>query len=213
MNEKQFEGNFLLDTGSQMPAIFNSPMARKNKIASQIEKSIAIERKAGVSEVSSKFVLFRGQQLEIFGKSFDEIPSAYSTASSGALASTGFQGIIGNPVLKRFNIILDYSKEKMYVNPNRLYDVPFLADCSGIAFDVKRDDKKLIAEFIVEHSPADKAGINLGDELLTINGKSSGSYTSDELDNLLRKPGNQLKIQYKRGNELLEASLITKDLL
>lgn len=213
LKAKQCEGNFLLDTGSQMPVIFNSPMARKNKIASQIDKSIAIEAKAGVSEVSSKFVIFRGQQLAIFRKSFDQIPSAYSTASSGALASTGFQGIIGNPVLKRFNIILDYSKEKMYVSPGKLFDVAFLADCSGIAFDVKRDDKKLIAEYIVEGSPAEKAGISVGDELITINGKSSENYTSDELDNLLRQPGNQLRIQYRRDRKLLEASLVTKDLL
>ena len=76
-------------------------------------KSISIERKAGVSAVSAEYVIFKGHSLNIFENTFDLIPSALSMASNGALASNGFQGIVGNPVLKRYNAIFDYQNKKM----------------------------------------------------------------------------------------------------
>lgn len=213
VNENSYTGDFLLDTGSQMAIILNSPFSRRNNIRGGLTKSISIIKKAGVSEVSSEFIIFRGQRLKVFDQDFGSPPAALSTAKSGALASNGFQGIIGNPVLKRFNMTLDYSNQKIYLIANDLYKKSFAADCTGISFDSKRGDKKLIAEFITAGSSAMEAGLKAGDELVAINGKVVQDFDSEAFFELIRQSGRKLQIEYRRGDENYQVELITKELI
>jgi serine protease Do len=81
----------------------------------------------------------------------------------------------------------------------------------GLALD--QSDEAVTAGEIVENSPADKAGLQRGDVILKVNGKSVGS-TGDIIGRVRdAAPGDTLKLTVKRGGEEkeLEVTLGAKE--
>jgi hypothetical protein len=48
----------------------------------------------------------------------------------------GADGIIGNDLMRRFNVIFDYGNKRLYLKPNRHFDTPF--ELEGAAGTVNR---------------------------------------------------------------------------
>jgi len=44
-------------------------------------------------------------------------------------------GPIGNEILRRFKVTIDYSRQRMMLEPNAHFSDPFENDMSGIAFE------------------------------------------------------------------------------
>jgi len=212
-NDRMYKGKFLLDTGSQMPLILNSPFAKDNNVRANLTKTVSIIRKAGVSDASSEFVMFKAGNLEIFDDTFQHFPAALSTATSGALSYRNFDGIVGNPILKRYHITFDYSDRKMYFEPNKLYRSDFFENCLGLVFDIKVQAKRMITEYVMLGSPAEKAGFKAGDEIMSINNKPVADYDSEELNDLVSRPGKELQIKYVRGGKSLKTQVVLAKML
>ncbi|MDQ3473448.1 MAG: DUF4440 domain-containing protein, partial [Acidobacteriota bacterium] len=88
-------------------------------------------------EGARKTVLGRGGSGEITGyagriKSFElggqmlkDVPTDFPDESSGTAGIGGRQGNLGSGVLRRFNVIYDYSRKQMIVEPNKFAGEPF----------------------------------------------------------------------------------------
>ncbi len=115
----------------------------------------------------------------------------------------GRNGIIGNQLLDRFTIIIDYPKQTLYLKPNRRFNKSFEFDKSGlvvIAADLRL--KSLIVHDVIAGSPADKAGILPGDKITHFNGLPVFLRSLEEVTNKLRKKeGKKIKLRVKRNNE------------
>jgi hypothetical protein len=62
------------------------------------------------------------EKLQMARNSLLNIPAQKLTTSNPA----GFPvHILGNEVLKRFNTILDFQKNKVYLQPNKLWNLPY----------------------------------------------------------------------------------------
>jgi len=112
-------------------------------------------------------------------------------------------GIIGNPLLSRFNIVLDYINGKMYLSPNRTYKKKFNFDRSGLQVITSNKSKGNFTVYdVFPGTPAAEAGIKPGDEIISINGLSAKLFRMEFLVNKLqRKVGKKIKLKYLRMNE------------
>ncbi|MGB4774555.1 MAG: aspartyl protease family protein [Daejeonella sp.] len=96
-------------------------------------------------------------------------------------------GNLGNTILKRFNVVFDYSRQVMYLKPSSLLKEPFEHDMSGMELtSAGADFKRVIVNRIEPFSPAEDAGIMKDDEILSINLKPVADMTLEEINNLLR---------------------------
>jgi predicted aspartyl protease len=59
-----------------------------------------------------------------------DLPVSYSTA--GGESDNDSNGIIGNQVLQRFNMVFDYPNQRMLIKPGARYAEPILVDRSGL---------------------------------------------------------------------------------
>jgi hypothetical protein len=76
-------------------------------------------------------------------------------------------GLIGNEILRRFNVILNYDKRDIYLMPNSHYSETF--DYSYPGMELYFINGEIIVGNVAKNSPAEKAGIKEGDVVLAIN--------------------------------------------
>ncbi|MBP7238704.1 MAG: aspartyl protease family protein [Saprospiraceae bacterium] len=124
-------------------------------------------------------------------------------------------GIIGNQILNRFDVYLDYNKELLMLKPYRKKPKLFTMDRSGlIIFAYGEDFSQFVVKDIIEHSPAEIADFRSGDIITKIKGIDSKYYTLEAFTQLLQqKAGKKIKIQLTRNNQLIRKELILKDLI
>jgi len=112
---------------------------------------------------------------------------------SNALNMTLFRkdrdGSIGIQILKRFNFIIDYSKNLLYIYPNRYLKDPFTYNVSGIEIIQNFDPiYKFEVINVREDSEAADLGIQEGDILMEINNQSTIFFNIDDIKNILETP-------------------------
>ena len=124
-------------------------------------------------------------------------------------------GIIGNEILSRFTVIIDYIKGRLYLKPNRHYNDKFQYDRSGlviIAAGATLSDFNILE--VIEGSPAHEAGLLPKDEIKAINGLPAGLYSLNSLTGILqKKSGKKIKMVVKRGEEKIKVTFHLRDII
>jgi len=121
---KKYEGEFLFDTGSDQAAIIDSSWAAKQGFPKDMKliKSSVLRDPRGV-KYETRVVL--APALKVNGFKLTNIP----TLVLGSQNPTGFEiNFLGNDLLKRFNMILDFEKDQLYLKPNNLIGLPYKAN-------------------------------------------------------------------------------------
>lgn len=96
-------------------------------------------------------------------------------------------GNLGADILSHFNITFDYSNELMYLRKNQYFKRPFEHDMSGIEVYIENSLKKrFFISRIEPGSPADKSGIAVNDEILSVNFTKSQDLSLDDLSKMFR---------------------------
>lgn len=68
---------------------------------------------------------------------------------------------------------------------------------SGIGIEVRNDDGAIVVNAIINGSPADQAGINPGDVILSVNGHDTTEQSAlDTMDELLGKPDTEVELRF-----------------
>src|SRR5690606_31180997 len=76
-------------------------------------------------------------------------------------------GLIGNDLLRRFNLILNYEKREIHLTPNSHFHDPF--DYSYTGLGIYYYNGIIEISDVIKDSPGDKAGLEAGDIIVSIN--------------------------------------------
>lgn len=118
---KRYEGDFLFDTGSDQAVILDSGWAARNGFPGNLKliKSSTVRDPRGV-QYENKIVL--APRMDINQFKLTNIP----VDILGGANPTGFEiNYFGDDLLKRFNIILDFKNDVLYLKPNKLFNVAY----------------------------------------------------------------------------------------
>jgi hypothetical protein len=124
-------------------------------------------------------------------------------------------GIMGNVVLSRFYIIIDYISEQVYLKPNRDFSKAFSFDRSGlsvVASGIQLNHFSILN--VIAGSPADEAGIQKGDEIRMLNGVPATLLGLESISRVLRKKaGKRIRLLIRRDNERFYTEFYLRDLI
>jgi C-terminal processing protease CtpA/Prc len=117
--------------------------------------------------------------------------------------------------LSRFNLIIDFTNEKMYVQPNRYFKETFTYDRSGIALIAGGVNlKQFLVQDILENSPAEEAGVKIGDEILSMNWFPVRYFTLGSMnDKLQGRIGKTIRLVVNRNGKKIKISFKLKELI
>ncbi len=209
-NTEIVQGRFLIDTGAELTVAFSTPFVGDNNLLSKTGKRLGCRLHARNATFTAYQTRIRSFRLG--GSDFSKIPVLLAQAKSGALSTSALAGIVGNEVLKRFNIVFDYSRQRVYLEPNHLFGAPFKVNCSGLEVRPTSDNKMMI-DRIHPNSPASEVGLAAGDEIIEISGSDVENYSIYEVRDLLSKPGEKVQLLVRRGKTNRKVSFKLRELI
>jgi predicted metalloprotease with PDZ domain len=112
-------------------------------------------------------------------------------------------GTVGFGFLKHFNITIDYGRRRVWLEnwSGKTTDEPVGEPGFRAFFD--RTSKKWLVFFVMENGPAAKAGMKVGDELLSLDGKEYGNIGYDRMAQLLEgKVGSKIETTVSRKGDV-----------
>ena len=161
----------ILDIGSGGSVSITSATANKYKLAERIVSKVQYYTEyGGISGRSSSFD-FRAYSVKIGNYKLDSVTMNYSEDKKGALSRDIYAGLLGNRILERFDVIIDFINNDLYLKPNPNYNKSF--DFSQIGF--KYVDRNMtmnawIVTGLYKNSNAEIAGLKIDDKIKTVNG-------------------------------------------
>lgn len=112
-------------------------------------------------------------------------------------------GILGNEILSRFNVILAPFRNELYLKPEKKYNRKFNYDKSGItliASGLGLDQFTVIG--IIPNSPAEEAGLQIGDEVVSVNFLPTSFFgLNDLLWKFQRRNGKRFRLKVLRDGK------------
>ena len=191
---KVLKTKLIIDTGSGHPVWLESFDDKQIKVpAKSINSNLGIGL---LGAIDGK--LARISYLKLGKYKLKNVVAAFPDFSdAGAKVSVKRDGNLGNALLKKFDVVFDYSRGKMYLKPNYGFKQPFEHDMSGmeLAF-LPPDFKRLYIARIDSGSAAEDCGLQVNDEILSINFKAVKDMDIDDIYSLFRsKEGAGILIQ------------------
>ena len=184
---------FYFDTGAGLCLLFSSEFTADSAVFAPKKKKPVHTQGAGLGGKTD-------MQLTILSKfslgpfHFRQIPTYIFDDSYDVTSYPQLGGLIGNDLLRRFNLIVNYPKSEIYILPNTNYRQPFDYSYSGVS--IALIDGKVMVTDVMTGSPAEKAGLREGDIILKINGDDHQDVQNYQ--NLLRTIGPKVKVLVRR---------------
>ena len=157
----------------------------------------------------------RAKRFEIGSFKFKKPIITYPDEASVQISNyeNNRSGSIGADVLKRFTVVFDYHRGEMILRPNSFYKDDFTYNLSGIDLTTPFPDIPIYQVTKVRRgSPAWIAGLEVGDQIVTINGIETSEF---ELSNLLQmlqsRAGRTIRVGVKREDQLIQAKFTLED--
>jgi hypothetical protein len=118
-------------------------------------------------------------------------------------------GLIGNDILRRFNVVLNYPEQQIYIRPNKHYTDSFDYSYSGLGMYLI--DGAITVTDIMAKSPAAAAGFQVGDIVIGVENNLSGNIQAYKT--LLQNAGTKIKVLINRKGVLKILTLKVKSIL
>lgn len=210
----KIEGKLIVDTGVRSVATFNMPFVNNNNLLKLVPKTIDQIVGGGATVRVAQFLHGRLPKMEFGGFLIKDSVVGFSQATDGVTSISDFGGIIGGGILRRFKVIFDYSKEKLYLEPNKDFSSAYKYDATGTYVISEGNDYKTFrVRQVISPSPGSDADLRENDIILMINKKATSNLTLDKLRELFKQENKIFKLKIKRKEGIFELRMKTRKLL
>ncbi|MEM7109770.1 MAG: aspartyl protease family protein [Bacteroidota bacterium] len=199
----------LVDTGAGLTIMIGNQFFEEHDLKTKFPK-VLTSSSHGLSKRSetkiSRIAAFKINSFEL-----DEMPVRISTNNTGVFSDReGYLGILGNVILSRFDIVLDYRSKQIYLKENANYNNSFEFPTRG--FKLKRHSNDVLISSIIMESEAYEAGLSQGDRVVSINGNDSNDIAT--YNKILKKnqSGIIIVVSSALTGDLLETDLKNRDI-
>ncbi len=184
----EVSGRFYFDTGAGMCMLLSSDF---------VEDSLQMvsKRKWYVSQaegLGGKAPMRQGviRQIKIGPYKFRKVPTYIFDDEYNITSYPYLGGLVGNDLLRRFNLIINYDKRDIHLLPNSHFRDAFDYSYTGLGMYFIDGVIKVVD--VMKNSPASRAGFQSGDIIMAVGNNVSRNI--QVYKNLMQNPRERLKI-------------------
>lgn len=195
INGQQVNLHLLLDTGSAEALWLYEKENKINVPAAYIHDYLGYGLNGDIFGKRSRIA-----HLNLGGREIENPTVTFpDSLSVSGIIEDGRDGSLGAEVLKRFNTIIDYRNSKLFLKKNRFFKHPFQYNLAGLElYQPYLEIPYLLVSYVRKNSPADHAGLQVGDVIQFIDGQrvsvdksnleSDKWYRNEDVIHLEHKP-------------------------
>jgi hypothetical protein len=151
--------------------------------------------------------------LEIGALTISRPSTALSLQMDGPFgASAATDGTLGEPILRRTRLTIDYSRSRVILEQRGRFDVPDTVDGSGLtlaAADSGGTAWRVLT--VMAGSAGASAGVRTGDEVIGIDGQPAAALPFGRIRELLRADGVTRRLEVRRSGATLDLPIALKE--
>jgi hypothetical protein len=197
-DEEEVNARFYFDTGAGMCLLMSSEFVEDSAFLKTKTKWYASQAEG----LGGKAPMKQGvvKQLKLGPYKFRNVPAYIFDDEYNITAYPYLGGLIGNDLLRRFNMIINYDKKDIHLIPNSHFREKFDYSYTGLGMYVVDGVIKIVD--VMKDSPAEKAGMKPDDIVMAVD--NNFSQNIQVLKNMMQTPGQKVKILvYRNGEPLL----------
>jgi hypothetical protein len=206
-DERTVYSRFLYDMGAGLCMMLSRDFVEDSSLFDKRKKKFIKEGEGLGGKIDMELMVMKEVKLGPY--KFKNVPTFVFDDENNVTSYPYMGGLIGNDILRRFNVILNYSKGDIYLMPNRHFTEPFDYSYSGM--ELYLINGQIIAGDVAKGSPAEAAGIREGDEVISINRNFSQNLNQYKI--ALQVPNEWVKLVLRRNNKLMEVEFKVKSIL
>jgi hypothetical protein len=206
---RDIDARFYFDTGAGLCLLFSSEFTADSAVFGPKKKRPVRAEGAGFGG-KKELQLTTLKNFSIGPFHFHQIPTYVFDDSYKVTNYPQLGGLIGNDLLRRFNLILNYARSEIYLVPNKSFNQPFDYSYSGVT--IALIEGKIVVTDVMEDSPGEEAGFREGDVVLEVNGDAGQDM--QVYQELMRTTGEKVRVRVRREKgEVTLLSLKVKSIL
>lgn len=192
-DEKTINANFYIDTGAGLCFLMSKQFEDDSQVLKKSRKpvSIQVQGLGGKKEMSLTIM----KEVQIGPYKFRRVPTNILDDEFNATSYPFLGGVIGNDILRRFNVIFNYAKREIHLLPNSHFTDDF--DYSYTGINMFYVDGRIILDDVINKSPAYRAGLKKDDVVVAVNTNFSNDI--NVYKNLMQVVGEKVTLLVSRA--------------
>lgn len=206
-DNRAINARFLYDMGAGLCMLLNREFVEDSLFYKKKKKHFVKEGEGLGGKIDMDLTVIR--EVKVGPYKFKNVP-VYTFEDENNVTSYPYMGgLIGNDILRRFNVTLNYKKSEIYLVPNSHFTEPFDYSYSGI--ELYLISGVIFIGDVAKGSPGEAAGLKEGDIVIAVNKVFSQNLNQYKV--ALQKPNEKVMLLIRRDGVLQEVEFKVKSIL
>ena len=193
-DERTVNANFYLDTGAGLSFLLSKDFADDSAVLMKKRQLLPIQAQ-GLGG-NKRMMITVIKEVRIGPYRFKKVPTYILDDEYNATSYPFLGGLLGNDILKKFNITFNYKKREIHLLPNSHFRDRFEYSYTGMS--IFFIDGKIIIDDIIPGSPADKAKFKKDDIIIAVNNNVTNDI--NQYKDILQSTDGKVRVVVMRNN-------------
>jgi hypothetical protein len=200
----KINARFYFDTGAGLCALLSTDFTSDSSLLDTRKKQYLTQAQGLGGKAMMRLTTIRELKLGPFH--FHKVPTYIFDDTYNVTSYPNTCGLIGNDILRRFNVILNYDRRYISLTPNSHYHDQFDYSYSGLS--IYWEDGVIRVGDIMPASPAEKAGLLVDDVVVAVNTNFTNNIQAYKSQ--LQNAGEKVRLIVRRNGQLMTLDMRVK---
>ena len=197
-DKKRMGFNFYFDTGAGLCLLLSEDFVKDSGILLSKRKPVVTQAEGLGGKLQMRLTLVK--EVKVGPYRFRHVPTYLYKDDYNVTSYPFTGGLLGNDLLRRFNMIFNYPNREIHLTPNSHFEESF--DYAYTGLGIYYVDGKIIVEDVIKGSPADKAHFKVNDEVIAVD--RNFSLNMQVYKAILQRPNETVKVLIRRDGAVLK---------
>lgn len=205
-DERIINSRFIFDTGAGLSFLLSKDFVDDSTVFKKSRKFYPTQAEGLGGK--RQMTLAVAKEVKIGPYKFKRVPIHVFEDDFNVTSYPLLGGIIGNDILRRFNVILNYPEQSIHLKPNSHFTESFDYSYTGLGIYLLDGEIRVID--IMKGSPGDRAGFLPGDIIFSV--ETNASKNIQTYKNLFQNSIGKIKVVVFRDQKPLVLTIDVKDI-